>query len=682
MTAKIYASGGWCLCYKPNCKVRQAIRAFFGNDSMVDNNINSVIPLHGNPLTQLAILVSEPRQVKRALALARSIESAGPPLLVVIGNDTWRAIQRAAPLGVRLERINLHLEESGEAERLASIAMQDIFREIHFPSSLGKLLHVLGNEVYLNSLIPIFKVLVALRSLIHSKTITNLLLIGGNEQSSYYPVLFAEGERPFQFLYLRSWFVNPFIYDVFKHTVQITWLETPRLIVTGVGSLRRWLIFNARLYGIFRGYLWHKLRFGCQWRLRVTSNNRGILLPLIIRTKAQFEIVRNLYLFLEKKPGIKPVIIVDHSNFPQRFILDSALRQGLISGPGCLTLCQLYRVLFKITKAWLSPPRIKGEFHFSFRNTALRLELQTLARELKPMVPDLFYRLNCVRAALEAIKKQKYRKIGPVLTTELIAYGCALHKEAMRKAQIEVPLIVLQGVAMAELPYPFWWGDLYLLSSGEFYEFALAHYESAQDRFFYVGDFKRCGDTPSTENSREALKEILVFTQPDEYEFLFKDLISELCSFLEQTTQSVLLTIKLHPRDRNRRWYRKLSREYPFVQVLNEADITELCQRATVAITATSSVLYDAHRARAPIIAFLEGYQGEVPEYVRRLATRVVFAKEELFHVLTNHAMLVREARGKYQRESKVSKRERIDGCRKVSDCLSRLIVHDNGAKT
>ena len=117
------------------------------------------------------------------------------------------------------------------------------------------------------------------------------------------------------------------------------------------------------------------------------------------------------------------------------------------------------------------------------------------------------------------------------------------------------------------------------------------------------------------------------------------------------------------------------------MQVLNEADITELCQRATVVITATSSVLYDAYRARAPIIAFLEGYQGKVPEYVQRLATCVIYDKNELFRILTNYAKLIIEAEAKYQRESEASGQEQLGGCQEIFNCLSRLIMQGKEAK-
>ena len=631
-------------------------------------------------MSQTAILVSEPRQVEQTLALARSIESADHPLLIVIGSDTWETIQNAAPAGVRLERINLHPEESGEAEKLASLAARELFTKLNFSIVQKSLVHILGNEMYLNFFIPLFKVLVSLKAVIHHKDITELLLIGGNKQAHYYPVFFAEGERPFPFLYFRSWFINQFIYNTFKEMIEVIWFETPSFIVTGVRLLRRWLIFNARLYGVFRGYLWHRLRFGCQRRLRFPSNRHAVLLPIIIRTKAQFEIVRNLYSFLEKKSDFMPIILVGHSNLSQHFMLASQETTRYISAPSCLSFIQFCKILFKITRNWLSFLQTKEIIHFSFWSTSLNLELRSVVSELKVLIPDLFYRQGSILAALETIKEQIDMNVGPVLTTELIAHGCALHKQALKEAQIKMPLIVLQGVAMKKLPYPFWWGDVYLLSSREVYTFALEHCKGAQDRFLYIGEFKWCDDIFLI-NDRRMLKEIVVFTQPDEYEFLFKSLIGKLCTYIKQTPQSVSLIIKLHPRDRNRRWYRRLSRKYPFVQVLSDADITELCQRATVVITATSSVLYDAYHARAPIIAFLEGYQGEVPEYVRRFATHVIFNGEDLLRILTNHARMIAEAEAKYQRERKALEQEHRDGCQEISDYLLHLIAQDKRAK-
>lgn len=647
------------------------------------NSTNSVLTLNDDLLSRSAILVSEPKQVKQALTLARSIKPTNSLLLIIIGKDTQKAFSNIAPApaGIEIEYINLFLEEGGKAEELAAKATQEFFAKCCRVYNKN-LVHLLGNEVYLNFFIPLFKVLIGLKSLIYAKNITRLFLIGGHRQAYYYPVFFAEGERPFPLLYRRSWFINQFIYVSFKNLIEVRWLETPRFIVCANDFLRKWIVLGMRIYGIIRGYVWHKVKFRPPQHLQPTPVKRARPLPIIIRTKAQFEVFQNLYLFLERKSELLPIVILDHSNMPQDSILKVRKLVRVISAPNCLSVGGFCKTLFKIVQAWLCPTRTKEVFRLSRWNISLELKLQPIIRELKTFIPDLLYRQESVLAALEVIKKQINVNIGPVLTTELIAYGCALHKEAMRKAQIKMPLIVLQGVAMANLAYPFWWGDVYLLSSREFYAFALDHYQDAQDRFLYVGDFKRCGDAPLTANARKALEEILVFTQPDEYEFLFKSLIEQLCSYLKRMARSVLLAIKPHPRDRNRRWYRKLSKEYPFVQVLSEADITELCQRATVVITATSSVLYDAYRARAPIIAFLGEYQGKIPEYVQRLATRVIYGKDELLQTLKNFASLIAEAEAKYQRESEASGQEQPDGCQEISDYLSHLIIQDNGAKT
>ena len=47
-----------------------------------------------------------------------------------------------------------------------------------------------------------------------------------------------------------------------------------------------------------------------------------------------------------------------------------------------------------------------------------------------------------------------------------------------------------------------------------------------------TGNFKRCGGAPLTANRR--CKEIVVFTQPDEYRFLFKALIEEYAYILRE----------------------------------------------------------------------------------------------------------------------------------------------------
>lgn len=624
---------------------------------------------------RLAILIAEPRHVCRAARLARQLASSYDVSAIAVGAETVRAARRQEGSWSTIHEIDLRPTEEGIAEKIAAEPAGEIIRDVKtlpFPQSL---LAAAGNELYMNLLLPLFTTCLQVRRAIAIDSCITLILLGGHRRAAYSPIFYAEGERVFSFLHHRSWLMNPHIQRLCSSGTAVEWQQTPRWLCSAVIRVRRVLALGIRMVGALRSWALHR-RIPCG--LPSTSERRR-LVPILVRSESQFRIARSLYGFLKNKTPLEPLFVVGHTNMTQEYARDSsghvfvsALRSlGLLRLLGTLVAsCWGFRRIRRIDFGRCVTAASQG--------LALELDVNSIVQELAILLPDVLVRYEGLTRTFSRLAEEG--NVSAVVTTELLAYGGGLQKAVAERTLHRRTLFVLQGVALARIPYPFWWGDVYLLSSREFAEYV--HETGMRGAAFrYVGDFVACPESVDDVGAAAERHGVVLFTQPDDYSWLFQEIAGVLCDYLEESGNQAALIVKLHPRDRCSRHYRKLQRRYGFLRVLRDGDPFLLCQEASLAVTSTSTVLLDASRSGVPTIAFVRGDVDRVPEFVREAATRVVTSMQEFREALSDPAIEidpgVRASKGVVQAgiSAESVPAQPVHPCQLIGDLLEASVV-------
>jgi len=622
---------------------------------------------------QLGILIAEPRQVRRAACLARWLSSEYEVCAIAIGTGTYRAIEGGEEIWNSIEKINIQLTEEGMAEEVASQFARGLVEELRKLPFPHRLLAFTGNELFTKSLLPLVKICSQLKHVVERRGTHTLILLGGNRRVSYSPVFYAEGERAFPLLHYRSWLVNPHIYQQYSSEISVEWQQTLRQHCAIIIRLRRLIVYGMRVAGVLRNWFLH----GGIPKREQGPSEKSHLLPIFVRSEPQFRLARSLYRFLEHETCLQPVLILGHTNMDQRYVRSNG-EFMFVSALRSLNVGRLLSVLLASCRGFAFLPRISLEkrwIRLASQELSMEVDLRSILKELSILLPDVLVRHDGVRKTLHTLKQDM--PMEAVVTTELLAYGGGLQKLALDHELGRSMLYVLQGVGIARIPYPFWWGDVYLLTSKDFEQYAQTRGLQEEARFRYVGDFVECYKNQSNATAQAGVKRIVLFTQPDDYSWLFKEIAQRLCQIMEEWGNQVDLTVKLHPRDRCERYYKKLRKRYGFIKVTRDGDPFILCQEASLAVTSTSAVLQDAYRSGVPTIAFVPGDVVNTPKFVRRLATCVVTNMGEFQEAVDDLMNLTGEdGRGDTSRHqcglspSKSSCRQSGHPCRLIADLL------------
>jgi len=616
-------------------------------------------------------IVAEPIYISEVIK-AIKVQKMSLDGLVVVGQDTFQSIRGRSIGNVKIKYIDFSLKPGIESE-VASNVTKQIFLRIRELLGSSLILWVLGNEAYINFFAPLLYTLVEIKRFLDSdNSIEKVFLFGGNHLLYNFPIFFADGERPFTILSHRAWALNPFIYDILHNKTMIYWRETWVVKEFIISELRKWIMLIIRSGGVFRYYLRSKFMF--RDNCHSVSYKYENVLPIIIRNSSQFKEVCRLYNFIFENTSSSPLLILGYSNMSQNFIKN--FNGSYISISKKIFLRDIFYSILKAIQTLLhSSLKRSYNVDISIFGFTIKINLNKVIKELDVLLPDIVVRERAMKRTLEELQNRDGAKeFNSIITTEFIAYGSAIHKLACKEIENSPSVISVQGIATSNVVYPFFWADYYLFSSKEFYNFIKKKkYGKESSKFIYVGDFVHCNKNLLQREYPNQLGEILVLTQPDNYSRLFMDIILGLCKLRVESNHKYSIVIKPHPRDRNVKLYKNLKRKYKFVRIAYCFDIEELCKKADVVITSTSSTIYDAFNSCRPIISVtLPGATS--PNFVKLLSTVEVVNVSKIGNILDDFQGLVLKCKKKYESLSKeLYTSEDGSGCKRIYNVVRQI---------
>lgn len=440
------------------------------------------------------------------------------------------------------------------------------------------------NDIFFSLFMPLESMKEKIDEIIRDHNIETVYFIGGNPNISPYIVFnsLAEGSR--EFFFKKCWIVNPFIYnELRKINVTVKWLkkESKIKILTSL-KIREFLFKSFRILTIAR-YKWKNKNN------QKYSANEGKYDIFIVRGDTAARFVKNFKLAKNNQF----LVILDFSRLNQKEILSNFKDNLVFSIPSFSDFIFEYLKKKKKLKANVKD-LFKNPNTFNNKN---KNDIYYILKDLFTILPDLVFRELMFKKYRKDLKTLGIKPIN-IYTTETFVYGSIIHKKFAQLMEKE--LFFLQTVALPSIEFPVLPYGRMILTSESSYEYFK---DIIETQFF---DYKPFQKEKLIKNNK-IVKNIAVFTQPDEYREVFKDIFSAIYEVFskEQILINLKLLVKLHQRDNLKNYRYQIKKIEKFITVEIRDSLEETLDESDIAIVSTSSVIYDLLKLNKKTIIFV-----------------------------------------------------------------------------
>lgn len=425
-----------------------------------------------------------------------------------------------------------------------------------------------------------------IEKIVEKYKLDELVLRGGNRKVFFSGINLGEAEQAFHMMYRREWFVNPYIWRYFSKRLKIAWKEDKSIPIQFTRGLRRELIMfgkvGIKIHKAVRGFGWKQKK-----KLKLEKWNCWIM----IRTPVQIDTLLPIYRKMLESKKISPVIMA-YENYTMH-----GLREKLEDMQE--RYVDMYRYLyvrdivegFFASKAFVKT--IKGAYTDAVLSVYHCGNLRLLMKECEHYYFDIWL----LERILDRIKRAGKSKVKMILNNETSAWPAAT-QALWAKRNAVFSAAVEQG--RLELRPRTSWNDIYFMSSKSLTD--SLQDAKPEERYVLAGP---CGYDflYNTADKSEGLNNVIFMTAPDAYTEQSLIVIEDIINIVSKEKLKVNLTIKLHPREKGMKRFKKYEK-FQWIKVLrDECQSIDIIPHCDLVISFISSTLLQSIIIGVPIVS-------------------------------------------------------------------------------
>lgn len=440
------------------------------------------------------------------------------------------------------------------------------------------------NDIFFSLFMPLESIKEQIDKIVRDHNIKTVYFIGGNPNVSPYIVFNGLGEGSREFFLKKCWIINPFIYnELRKNNVNVKWLkkESKIKILTSL-KIRGFLFKSFRILTIAR-YKWKNKN------IQKYSTTEGRYDIFIVRGDTAARYVENFKLAKNNQS----LVILDFSRLNQKEILSNFKNNLVFNIPPFSEFIFEYlkkRKKFKVNVRDL----FKNSNTYNNKNINA---IYFILKDLFTILPDLVFRELMFKKYRNDLKMLGIKPAN-IYTTETFVYGSVIHKKFAQLMESE--LFFLQTVALPSIKYPLLPYNGMILTSESSYEYFK---DIIETEFFDYRPFQK----EKLIKNNKISKNIAVFTQPDEYREVFKDIFTAIYEVFskEKALVNLKLLVKLHQRDNLKNYKSQIKKIEKLIPIEIRDSLEKTLDESDIAIVSTSSVIYDLLKLNKKVIIFV-----------------------------------------------------------------------------
>lgn len=461
--------------------------------------------------------------------------------------------------------------------------------------------------------------LIQLEKCIEELGINRIVLYGGSNKVQFLAMHLAEGERPFQLLYKRSWFLNNFIYNTFKWKYDVEWKrKDSALYLKLVNIFRNNLVLSGKLITLLK-----KLIQVRRENKDIIINKKNPFAVILVRNPIQVSSLIPIYNEFKKVGEINPIFL-SFENYSNNS-LTKELSKYKVNNFNLIKLLTFSNVLKVYKNIFFMNQLKKSQLKkYKINNIELDLDLKNAINELKIN----WFDAKILKLVLDRVEEILNKDIKVLINNETHGYYAAL--QAMWAKQRGIVSVGIQHVIISERLIPrISWNDVMFTMSKETAEKLTLL--KPNEKFIYAGPVAYDEYFNTTQHDSE-FNNISIFTQPDDYTTEYIQIIKDLIDIRKRNNLSFKINVKLHPREKNINLFYELKELDPTIDIIaNEVNSLQLIVRSDLVLSIHSGTLMQAIIIGTPSISINYDQKFKINvDFIQDDVTKKVYSKKEL----------------------------------------------------
>lgn len=485
----------------------------------------------------------------------------------------------------KIEYINFLSDEFfGECETIIN-QIVDQLSEAGISSAKNELPYITINHLYDPMVRPLVNTVHIIDDIIHSNNVTEICLFGGSRSIPFWGINLGEGERHFQFLYRREWFINYFVYHFYATKVSVQWFYEDWKVGLKLAA-------NVRLFAL-------NFAKSIKMMQTLTKNDTSMFVDknkewayIVVRAPQTVETMVPIYNGIKKQQLCQPIFVA-YENFSNKTLQKELEKYSVLTVnlKGYLKRRDIIKTMFFLQ---LHSFKTKEDLSIVISDYEIKIKKQSLINELKTNWFDSML----LSLALDRLKADMGGKVKYLINAETHSWVAATQGIWAKKngiMSIGVPFVDLDIRPRTS------WMDVYFQMSRKEKEFLEKN--RPKEKFEYVGPLNYDYVYNTSSHKKGELKKIAIFTQPDSFKNDAFEMIEAFIDIRNRHQKDWEIIVKLHPRETKVDEFRKYE-EYEKVRIIYK-EITSLAvlQDVDLAVSVHSTVLEQAILVGIPILS-------------------------------------------------------------------------------
>ncbi|MFT4683470.1 MAG: hypothetical protein ACI9JT_000260 [Polaribacter sp.] len=491
----------------------------------------------------------------------------------------------------------------------------------------------LRNEIFARFFKPVFSALKKIDNIIEESDVSEIILFGGN-RFQFVTLHGGEGESK-KYKYRSSWLLNVFIEQYLKDKVRVLWKRTKPFLF---------------LFHFFRE-LPRFFKLSLKAALNINNKKNQILKKAISKIKdSNVVFVSSIIEFNQIQQLLSSVKQNKTLYLSSNSSLNLKSKDSNVYNYSSISFFSFLKAEFTFRKL-LSSVKSK-HFFFSFEGKKIQINKSSFLRATKTNFVRNSAHFYELQGLLKSYNKNKESLI---ITAKTFGDDIVLANKIAKLFNIKHCNFQIVSMAKVLLPQ-IHLADLFYLYSFKTHQF----YTQYSDSYKYYLPLNSDNVRSKKDEKSESQFILTIFTQPDWYTNRYVKVLNEVLPLLETNSQSCVVRIKPHYRERDIHLFKQFSNTYDFVELLdNSLSPKELMNSSDFILSMTSAVLFESLMLDCPaLIADFDGldrkwiYDNDIcfPE-----VNFVVNSGEDLLNILINkkeHQKMYQERRNCWIRDN------------------------------